>query len=116
PAERSAARAPAEAGEATARRTLAGASLAGPIADRPILHYVTPVYPDWAKREGVEGSVTLYFLVRPAGDVRENVLVEKTAGFEDFDDSARAALRAWRFAPLAGGRTGDQWGTITFRF
>ena len=75
-----------------------------------------PVYPDWAKREAVEGSVTLYFVVRPDGSVKENVLVQKTAGFEDFDESARTALRAWRFEPLHGGRTGEQWGTITFHF
>jgi TonB family protein len=60
--------------------------------------------------------VTLYFIVRPDGSVKENILVQKTAGFGDFDDSARAALAAWRFAPLGAGRTGEQWGTITFHF
>jgi TonB family protein len=75
-----------------------------------------PLYPDWAKHDMVEGSVTLYFIVRPDGSVKENVLVQRTAGFEDFDESARTALRGWRFAPLTGGRTGEQWGTITFNF
>jgi TonB family protein len=103
-------------GDAHARRTLAGAQLAGPIADRAIRQYVTPVYPDWAKRDGVEAAVTLYFIVRPDGSVRENILIQKTAGFGDFDDSARAALAAWKFEALGGGRTGDQWGTITFHF
>ena len=69
-----------------------------------------------AKSEGVEGTVTLYFIVRPDGSVRENIVVQKTAGFGDFDESARAALRAWRFQPLRDGRVGDQWGTITFQF
>ena len=115
PAEKAAAQAPA-AGQAVARRTLAGASLMGPVADRPIVGQVTPVYPEWAKREAVEASVTLYFVVRADGTVRENVLVQKTAGFEDFDEGARAALRAWRFLPLSAGRTGEQWGTITFHF
>jgi len=90
--------------------------LAGPIADRPVIAYTRPVYPEWAKRDAVEGSVTLYFVVRPDGGIKENVLVQKTAGFEDFDESARTALRAWRFAPLREGRTGEQWGTITFHF
>jgi len=116
PIDRSAAAQPARGGETTARRTLAGATLMGPIADRPVLSYATPTYPEWAKHEAVEGSVTLYFIVRPDGTVRENVLIQKTAGFEDFDDNARVALRAWRFQPLRGGRTGDQWGTITFNF
>jgi TonB family protein len=108
--------APATAGDASARRTLAGASLMGPVADRAILSRSTPVYPEWAKSEAVEASVTLYFVVRPDGTVKENVLVQKTAGFEDFDESARTALRDWRFEPLRDGHTGEQWGTITFHF
>lgn len=107
---------PARGGEATARRNLAGATLMGPVADRKIIQSTTPVYPDWAKRDAVEGTVTLYFVVRSDGTIKENVLVQKTAGFEDFDENARAALRAWRFEPLGGGRTGEQWGTITFHF
>jgi TonB family protein len=108
--------APAKGGESTARRNLAGATLMGPIADRPVITYATPTYPDWAKRDAVEGSVTLYFVVRPDGTVKENVLIQKTAGFEDFDENARTAIKAWRFQPLTGGRTGEQWGTITFHF
>lgn len=108
--------APARGNDTVARRVAAGAMLAGPIADRPVVAYTRPVYPEWAKRDAVEGSVTLYFHVRPDGGVQENVLVQKTAGFEDFDENARAALRAWRFAPLGGGRTGEQWGTITFHY
>lgn len=104
------------AGDARARRTLAGAQLAGPIADRAVLSSVTPAYPDWAKRDGVEAQVTLYFIVRADGSVKENILVQKTAGFGDFDDNARSALATWRFEPLSGGRTGEQWGTITFHF
>jgi TonB family protein len=107
---------PAKMSEATARRTIAGASLMGPIADRPVLAHPLPVYPEWAKREVAEGSVTLYFVVRPDGAVKENILVQKTAGFTDFDESARTALRSWRFEPLRGGRTGEQWGVITFHF
>jgi TonB family protein len=60
--------------------------------------------------------VTLYFVVRADGEVKENVLVQKTAGFEDFDENARIALRSWKFEPLREGRTGEQWGTITFHY
>jgi TonB family protein len=116
PAERAQSQAPAKGGESTARRTLAGATIMGPIADRAILAHTTPVYPEWAKREAVEGSVTLYFVVRADGSVKENILVQKTAGFEEFDENARAALAAWRFEPLRDGRAGEQWGNITFHF
>jgi TonB family protein len=95
---------------------VAGASITGPIADRPVLSYAVPTYPEWAKHDAVEGAVTLYFVVRADGGVRENILVQKTAGFEDFDENARVALRAWRFKPLGPGQSGEQWGTITFRY
>jgi len=108
--------APARGSDTSARRTVAGASITGPIADRPILSYSVPAYPEWAKHDAVEGAVTLYFVVRPDGSVRENILVQKTAGFEDFDENARVALHSWRFKPLATGQSGEQWGTITFHF
>jgi len=108
--------APARGSDSSARRTVAGASITGPIADRPILTYSVPAYPEWAKHDAVEGAVTLYFVVRPDGSVRENILVQKTAGFEDFDENARVALHSWRFKPLRPGQSGEQWGTITFHF
>ena len=107
--------APREA-ETSARRVLAGAQLVGPVADRPVLHYEVPVYPEWAKQEAVEGSVTVYFIVIPDGRVKENVMVQKTSGFEDFDENAVKALITWRFEPLKTGMTGEQWGTITFNY
>lgn len=107
---------PARSGDASGHRTVAGASISGPIADRPIMSYSVPSYPEWAKRDAVEGAVTLYFVVRPDGGVKENILVQKTAGFEEFDENARVALRSWRFKPLGAGRTGEQWGMITFHY
>lgn len=97
-----------------AKRVLAGAQLAGPVADRKLLSHTSPVYPEWAKSEGVEASVTLYFLVLPDGRVKENVLVDKTSGFGDFDDNAVAALLQWRFEAVSSTR--EQWGSITFNF
>lgn len=107
---------PAKATDSTARRTLAGASLTGPVADRPLLSYRKPLYPEWAKREGVEGSATIYFVVLPDGRVKQNVVVQKTSGFEDFDRNAIEALLAWRFEELRGSGAGEQWGTITFHY
>jgi TonB family protein len=95
-------------------RDLAGARIIGPVADRAVLSYQVPDYPEWAKREGIEGTVTLYFFVLPDGHVKENVLVERTSGFADFDDGAVKALLAWRFAALPGGS--EQWGRITFHY
>ncbi len=107
---------PAKSTDNVASRTLAGASLTGPVADRPISYYRRPLYPDWAKREGVEGSSTIYFVVLPDGRIKESVVVQKTSGFEDFDRNAIDAILDWRFEPLKGAVTGEQWGTITFHY
>jgi len=107
---------PARIDEATARRDFGDAQIAGPVADRPILSYEAPSYPDWAKRDGLEGSVTLYFIVLPDGHLKENIQIQKTAGFQDFDNNAVAALRKWRFKPLPAGQTSEQWGAITFHY
>ena len=100
----------------TAQRDLAGALLSGPVADRPLLILHKPDYPEWAKDEGVEGSVTIYFVVLPDGRIKENIMLQKTSGFSDFDDNAVNALRKWRFKTLTGWGTGEQWGTITFHY
>ena len=98
-----------------ARRSLAGAELMGEIADRPVQFHVMPEYPEWAKDQAVEGTVTLRFTVLADGRVKENIQVERTAGFAEFDDNAVAALRRWRFAPLEG-QPVEQRGAITFRY
>lgn len=100
--------------DAKRTRDLAGARIIGPVADRAVVSYQVPDYPEWAKREGIEGTVTLYFFVLPDGHVKENVLVERTSGFTDFDDGAVKALLTWRFAALPGGS--EQWGRITFHY
>jgi TonB family protein len=102
--------------DSQAQRDLAGALLTGPVADRPLVSFSKPVYPEWAKDEAVEGSVRIYFVVLPDGRIKENIMIQKTSGFGDFDDNAVAALRSWRFEPLQGGATGEQWGTITFNY
>jgi len=97
-------------------RDIAGAQLMGPVADRELVSYEVPEYPASAMREGREGSVTLRFVVRPNGTVKENVLVERTSGHTLFDRNAVDALRLWRFEALPSGSMGEQWGTITFNF
>lgn len=106
----------AEPDDDAVSRTVAGASLSGPVADRPLISYSTPDYPEWAKRECVEGSPTIYFVVLPDGRVKESVVIQKTSGFDDFDRNAIDALLTWRFEPLQKDQSGEQWGTITFHF
>jgi len=104
------------AGGSATREVLSGIRISGPVADRPLLTYRAPVYPEWAQREMVEGSVRLHFNVLPDGRVKENIFVEKTSGFEEFDENAMQALAQWRFEPLSRGVVGEQWGSIVFDF
>ena len=108
--------APARKTNSLAQRTLAGASLVGPVADRRLLQYMTPKYPEWAKREAVEASVRIYFVVLGGGAVKENVMVQKTSGYGDFDRNAADALLTWQFEPLPKDQSGEQWGEITFHY
>jgi TonB family protein len=102
--------------EQTRQRSLGGATLSGQIVDRPVLEYPLPAYPDWARRDAIEASVTLYFVVLPDGRVKQNVLVQKTSGYSEFDRNAVDALRRWLFEKADKGNTSEQWGTITFHF
>ncbi len=88
--------------------------ITGPLSRRGVVESFLPVYPDWAKRKGVEANVSIRLFVAPDGAVREKMTVEQTSGYRELDRLAMEALRRWRFEPVAGG--GDQWGIVTFRF
>ncbi len=110
---------PAEANTArpeSRREIQPGISLEGPVSGRPLVRYDAPDYPDWARRDGVEVTVELSFTVLPSGQVKENIRVERTSGYRDFDERAQTSLRQWRFARLGGGATGEQWGRIEFNY
>jgi TonB family protein len=60
---------------------------------------VQPVYPESARKRGVEGWVELAFTVTPAGTV-EDVEVRNASPANVFDDAAIRAIRGWRFEPV----------------
>lgn len=75
-----------------------------------------PVYPDRALRLGLEGVTLLRVRVDPAGRVGE-IRIERSAGGEDFDRSAREAVRRWRFEAAApGDAPGDVWVLVPIEF
>ncbi len=103
-------------GDSTVVHPFAGVSLSGQVADRRLAAYSLPTYPNWAKREGVEASVSLQFRVLPDGRIKDNILVDRTSGYPDFDRNATDALLTWRFEPLSGTGGLEQWGAITFNY
>ncbi|MBI4957829.1 MAG: energy transducer TonB [Myxococcales bacterium] len=55
-----------------------------------------PAYPASAKAAGVEGTVTVRYVVTESGDVAE---VRATAGPEELRAACVAAVASWRFEP-----------------
>jgi protein TonB len=57
-----------------------------------------PAYPRRARRDGIEGTVTLKVLVTATG-VPGEVKVETSSGSDSLDRAALNAVRAWQFVP-----------------
>jgi TonB family protein len=102
--------------DAVLREIMPGISLAGEVSGRQLVSYLSPSYPEWAKRDGVEVSVQLFFTVLADGRVKENILIEQTSGYDDFDRRARQALAVWQFEALNTQGSGEQWGRIEFKY
>ena len=84
---------------------------------RPLGGYqTTPRYPEAARREGIEGVVTLRFEVLANGNVG-TVQVQQSAGREDLDRAAAEAVRTWLFEPARRGKEAVAvWVTLPVHF
>lgn len=77
---------------------------------------ITPIYPDAARKRGVEGWVELVFTVMPNGTV-DDVEVRNASPAEVFDEAAIKALRQWRFEPIVrNGERVSQRAMVRLRF
>lgn len=75
---------------------------------------VTPVYPDRAREQGIDGQVLVQALVGKDGLVRD---VRIISSIPSLDDAAVAALRQWRFKPaLTKGVPVAVWVAIPVKF
>ena len=75
--------------------------MGGPIvrAARPRGGYqVRPIYPDSARRAGIQGTTLLRIHIETDGRVSD-VSVERSAGHQGLDQAAADAVRRWRFEP-----------------
>jgi periplasmic protein TonB len=73
----------------------------GPIvrAARPKGGYqVRPVYPEVARRAGIQGTTLLRIHIEADGHVSD-VSVQRSAGHQSLDEAAAEAVRRWRFEP-----------------
>ncbi len=68
-----------------------------------------PAYPNAARRNGEEGTVTLRVLVSTDGAARE-VALERSSGSSLLDTAALATVKTWRFVPARrGGEVQEAW-------
>lgn len=77
---------------------------------------VSPVYPESARKRGVEGWVELAFTVLPNGSV-DAVEVRNASPEGVFEEAATRAIRQWRFEPIVrGGEKVSQRAQVRLRF
>ncbi len=94
-----------------------GIEIGGPVGDRKILKKKLPEYPAWAEEKGISAMVKIYFTVKSDGTIRQSMRIERSSGYTELDDLAKAALMSWRFSPTtADSSEQEAWGIITFRF
>lgn len=80
------------------------------------IRMVDPVYPDTARKRGIEGWVELAFVVTVDGSV-ENVEVRNSTPGKTFDEAAIRAVRQWRFEPVErNGQKVPQRALVRLRF
>jgi periplasmic protein TonB len=95
-----------------------GAGLGGDSSvARPLGGYqVKPRYPESARRQGFEGTTLLKIHVSERGMV-EDVLIERSTGYQDLDLAAMEAVKQWRFEPARqGNRPVAVWVMLPVRF
>lgn len=95
-----------EAGVAQAEKDLTAAREANMLATNIVsanslkrTRIVQPLYPESARKRGIEGWVEAAFTVTPNGSV-EDVEVRNASPANVFDEAAVRAIRSWRFEPV----------------
>jgi TonB family protein len=91
-------------------KTPRGIRVEGPLGSRSLLEFRLPEYPEWARRQGIEASVSLRCEVAADGAVSDVILLEGSSGHTELDEAAKAALARFKFSPIAG--TEVQWGVV----
>ena len=101
-----------------ARTSNGSVPIEGELATRMIMRLVNPIYPDWAKKQGIEAIVRFRLTVPPNGLLKaDNLQVDQTSGYPELDTVASDALLQWEFSPLPPEAPQvDQSGIITFAF
>lgn len=79
--------------ESSGRPPRPGGDIRAPV----LLTRVDPVYPETARRVGLQGVVFLEAIIAASGDIEEVAVVRSGGPF--FDSAAVAAVRRWKYRP-----------------
>lgn len=87
-----------------------------PVEKQPVpVKQVQPVYPEIARRAGVEGTVWVKILVDKEGKAKKAVIMKSDA--EMFNDPALEAAKQWVFTPaMMNNGPVAVWAAVPFRF
>jgi TonB family protein len=86
------------------------------VSPPPRGYQVKPRYPEAARKAGAQGVTLLRVRVLENGRVGE-VLIEKSAGFQELDFSAAEAVKKWLFEPARRGKEPVQvWVLLPVKF
>ncbi len=91
-------------------------TVSGQIVGRKIVQGKAPEFTEEARKRGWEGVVAVHFTVMPDGRVKDNMYFEQTSAHRDLNRAAMAAIKQFRFEPLASDQRVEQWGVITIVF
>jgi protein TonB len=77
---------------------------------------IQPEYPMNARQRGIEGWVTIEFVITRTGTVKDPVVVASQPG-SIFDRAALRAIRKWKYNPkIENGEAVDRSGKVTLEF
>jgi len=79
-------------------------------------YQVRPVYPESARRAGIQGTTLLRIHIEADGHVSD-VSVQRSAGHQSLDEAAADAVRRWRFEPaLNSAGPVSMWAVVPVEF
>jgi protein TonB len=79
-------------------------------------YQVRPIYPESARRAGIQGTTLLRIHIEADGRVSD-VSVQRSAGHQSLDEAAADAVRRWRFEPaLNSAGPVSMWAVVPVEF
>lgn len=84
-----------------------------PINTFEIKHHI--LYPDWARRRGIESELRIYFRVSSDGAV-DLVEIDRFSGYPQLDMLGVSEVNKWKFAPLGADDKVPQWGSVIIKY